>query len=454
MEDGKKTEAQKVEGPPQKVEPSLKDVLYDLLIVDNSTLSKKLLIKNLKGLLPGVRIRELSNGREAVDALGGAQFDLVISEIDLPKLDGFKLLEWVREQPRMRMLPFIVYTSDASANSIRQAVKLGATDFILKPAPSDVLARKIHENIVKVREIVAKKREFAKSVSIPVKPQILTRLNEEMSKPEPDLIRIVDIIDNDPALCAKVLKTANSPFFGSGGVTTTERALNILGLKEFKNTVLISLMHDALSGQKPLPEKFWTHSLLTAAAARDIADNKLAEFGFVFKSRAHHQELSNNAYLAGLLHDCGMPLMLQKFDDFDAAAEINNTAFSTETEESRFFTSHAAMGAMMVRTWGIQDIVCDAIHYHHSPEIPPLPDALNVPDANAAELKTLWALLSLSDYIVRLYATTEPCRLDCDALFAETGGIKVLAELKISADRLTALKLHVTNLLRKIESRK
>jgi putative nucleotidyltransferase with HDIG domain len=422
------------------------EINYHLLIADGSTVARKLLIKQLGELLPEAEAVGVSNGRDAQEKLDEAPYDLVISELDLPRLDGFKLLEWIREQPKMRMLPFIVYTSNAAIENIKRTIKLGATDFILKPVTTEVLTRKIHENIEKVRALVKSKQEFARSISIPVKPQVLTKLNEEVNKPEPDLKKIVAIIDGDPSLCAKVIKTANSPFFGTGGVSSAERALVTLGLKEFKNTVLISLLQKELSGQRPLPEKFWTHSLLTAAAARDIAEFKFSEFGIPSKSPARQKEFVNNAYLAGLFHDCGMPLMLQKFDEYDAAAEINNTEFSTETEQARFFAAHASLGATMVRSWGIPDIVCDAIRHHHSPDIP------TTSGDDPVEARLLWALIVLTDYMVRIYATDEPCRYDCDSLFAQSYG-KALSDLNISVKALPALKLYVTELLIKIESR-
>jgi putative nucleotidyltransferase with HDIG domain len=420
--------------------------LYNLLIVDHSGAARKLLIKQLKELLPEAAAVEASNGREAIDRLEEAQFDLIISELEMPKLDGFRLLEWVREQPKMRMMPFIVYTSDTSVNNIKRTIRLGATDFVLKPATGEVLSRKVHENIEKVREIVAKKRELARSVTIPVKPRILTKLNEEVDKPDPDLKKIVDIIDDDPALCAKVIKTANSPFFGTGGVSTAERALVTLGLKEFKNTVLISLMQQELSGQKDLPESFWTHALLTAAAARNIGDSKFSELGIGRKNPAKQKDFVNNAYLAGLFHDCGMPLMLQKFDDYDISAEVNNPMFSTEAEGAKYFTGHASLGAMMVRSWGIPDAVCEAINRHHDAEIP------DVPGMDGTEMRSLWAVVSLSDYIVRLYAASEPCRPDCDEIFAQSYG-KILFELNISVKKVAALKRSIAVMLGKIESR-
>lgn len=422
---------------------------YNLIIADKSPTARKVLISKIMEILQDAQVKEASDGTQVQELLTSAECDLVISDIEMPKLDGYKLLQWVREQPKMKLLPFIVHTTFNEASAVKKAIELGVTDYILKTVSPETLARKIQDNIELVRELVEKKKELVKSISIPPQPQIIMELDTEINKPDPDMKKIIDLVKKDIALTAKVMKVANSPFFSSTKVSTIDRAMAVLGLKEFHKTVVLSSIQNALSGEKHVSDEFWKHSMLTAEIVRFIAEKKGSEYGFINPQPAKIQEFENQAYLTGLLHDCGMVLMLNKFDNYDIDKFLKLKKDIVEHEDGEHYTNHCTLAAIMLRQWGLPELVCEAIRYHHSPEIPQghLPEGLET-----RPLKKLWSVIQLADYVMSLYMAPDSCDLESDYLWAQAHA-SAMSELNLEQGALKTLKLTITEFLLKKEKK-
>ena len=106
----------------------------------------------------GIRVRICTDGREAVDLLSGVPPyddraahplpDLVLVDLIMPRLDGFGVLDWVRQQPDLKRLPVVVLTSSISPLDEARALRLGAAGFFTKPATLDDLEEQVR-SIVK-----------------------------------------------------------------------------------------------------------------------------------------------------------------------------------------------------------------------------------------------------------------------------------------------------------------
>lgn len=83
------------------------------------------------------------DGEEAWNLLGRATFDLVLSDLEMPRLDGMGLLRRIRAHPQFRTLPTILLTSRRSAAIVTEAANLQASGFLIKPATTDSIARHI-----------------------------------------------------------------------------------------------------------------------------------------------------------------------------------------------------------------------------------------------------------------------------------------------------------------------
>src|SRR5688572_21505586 len=115
-----------------------------VLVVDDIAGNLKLLRVTLEG--EGIAVGEAVDGVTALAALRGDKFDAVISDILMPRMDGYRLCREIRLDPRLRDLPFIAYTSTyLSPGDEQLALRSGADRYLRKPAPVGILLRMLDE---------------------------------------------------------------------------------------------------------------------------------------------------------------------------------------------------------------------------------------------------------------------------------------------------------------------
>jgi two-component system chemotaxis response regulator CheY len=102
------------------------------LVVEDSPVMRKLLVFALSRI-GGLTITEADDGGQALKSLATRQFDLVITDINMPVLDGLKVVQRVRSDPRHKDTPIIVVTTDKRPEDRDRAMALGANDYITKP---------------------------------------------------------------------------------------------------------------------------------------------------------------------------------------------------------------------------------------------------------------------------------------------------------------------------------
>jgi two-component system chemotaxis response regulator CheY len=113
-----------------------------VLIVDDVPSARKVIVRLLAKL--GVtNVVEASSGEEALAHLGAGGFELVISDWNMPELDGLQLLAQMRQSTDHQKLPFILITSSADRDEVVHAFKAGISDYIVKPFNGETLAKKV-----------------------------------------------------------------------------------------------------------------------------------------------------------------------------------------------------------------------------------------------------------------------------------------------------------------------
>ncbi|GGZ07909.1 HDOD domain-containing protein [Pseudoduganella plicata] len=195
-----------------------------------------------------------------------------------------------------------------------------------------------------------------RSIRIPPRPSLLVDLQRELAEGDPSPRRIARIIGNDVGMSGALLKLANSPFFGAARkAKSVEQAINFLGLNQCAALMTGLLARQAIDGSDGALNQFWDTSARRAQA-------------LVFISRRLRIAPPDISHTFGLFCDIGVPLLLDRFDDYaetlSIAAQDAGRGF-TAIEDARHATNHAAIGCLLARNWGLSPDVSWAILHHH-----------------------------------------------------------------------------------------
>lgn len=113
-----------------------------ILVVDDSATMRMLISMTIKKSLPGIVVTEAVNGQDAVEKLKKDDIDLIITDINMPEMDGMQLVKWVRESFN-KDLPIIIVTTEGEEKEIEEGKLLGANAYITKPVKGQELKETI-----------------------------------------------------------------------------------------------------------------------------------------------------------------------------------------------------------------------------------------------------------------------------------------------------------------------
>ena len=116
----------------------------NVLIVDDSAAIRKILQRVLRQTdLQIGEILEAGDGREAIQALETAQVGLVLSDINMPNMDGLQMLSELKAKPEHKKLPVVMITTEGSHDKVLEAVNLGAAGYVRKPFTAEQIKEKL-----------------------------------------------------------------------------------------------------------------------------------------------------------------------------------------------------------------------------------------------------------------------------------------------------------------------
>jgi two-component system chemotaxis response regulator CheY len=124
------------------------DTKMKILTVDDFSTMRRI-IKNLLRQLGYTNIVEAEDGRKALDQLKKGKVDLVISDWNMPNMDGLDLLKAIRSDDNLKDIPVLMVTAEAIKEKIVDAVKLGVNNYIVKPFTAETLKEKIEKIFIK-----------------------------------------------------------------------------------------------------------------------------------------------------------------------------------------------------------------------------------------------------------------------------------------------------------------
>jgi putative nucleotidyltransferase with HDIG domain len=190
---------------------------------------------------------------------------------------------------------------------------------------------------------------------LPTLPTVVVEVLRVMQKPDSAAKDVERIIVNDPAISAKILRVANSAFFGfPRKVTTIGEAVSRLGFTNVQGMVIGLAAFDTFRTDKLNLREFWRHSISVATAARLFA----RRLGCA----------ADEAFTAGILHDIGkLVFVIQAEYNYQRVIELERDADMTSlaAEHSLFQFTHPEVGAVMAERWELPPKYVDAIARHH-----------------------------------------------------------------------------------------
>jgi putative nucleotidyltransferase with HDIG domain len=198
---------------------------------------------------------------------------------------------------------------------------------------------------------------------LPAMPQVASKVLELSSDPNTSAQQLQQIIADDQAMTARILKIANSAMYScSRKVKTLTEAIVMLGFNSIRSLVVTSAarnLYNTRNSTTGLKERLlWEHSIGVAFACRLLVQDRMPA-------------LAEEAFLAGLMHDIGkLVLNLQVPDEFDEIVQLvynDNETFS-QTEKTILGFDHAEVGARLVNKWNLSPMLEDTILNHHNPE--------------------------------------------------------------------------------------
>jgi two-component system chemotaxis response regulator CheY len=102
------------------------------LVVEDSPIMRGIIISSLAGF-PDVESIEVSNGFEALKMLPQRMFDIILTDINMPDINGLELLSFLKNHPYYRRIPVVIISTEKSAEDRKRGLALGADDYLTKP---------------------------------------------------------------------------------------------------------------------------------------------------------------------------------------------------------------------------------------------------------------------------------------------------------------------------------
>ncbi len=305
-----------------------------------------------------------NNGQDALERLAQEPYDVIISDVKMPGMDGVQLLTEVRTQyPHITRL---LLTGQAEEETILKAVG-PAHQFLSKPCDAEVLKTTISRTcaLSALLEAPTLKQLASQMISIPTLPSLYTELVQVLEDPESTLEHISTIVAKDMGMTAKILKLVNSAFFGlPRQVSSPSQAISFLGIETLKTLVLTVQVFEELKPKHTTNfsiESLWEHSIQTGDFAWKIAQAENLE-----------EHLVSDTLAAGMLHDVGILLLATQLPDhFAEAIELSNAQQVSlhEAERQILSASHAELGGYLLGLWGLRHPVVEAVAFHHQPKV-------------------------------------------------------------------------------------
>lgn len=299
-------------------------------------------------------------GEAALCELQKSPFDVVVSDMRMPGIDGATLLTRVKElYPSSAR---IILSGQADRESIVRALPV-AHQFLSKPCDAALL-RIVVERACELQRLLQNENIrclIGKLDKLPSAPHTYWELTRAAARPDVALTDLAVIIEQDPAMTVKVLQLVNSGYFGlPQHLSSIRQAVSYLGTDLLK---ALALSVHAFGTIPPTASREFSIESMQRHAVQTAR---------LVKRMAPDPKQGSEAFTAALVHDIGrLVLSVGVPDVLDEALRLERTTGrpSHLVERELLGVSHAEVGAYLLGVWGVPLPIVEAVAYHHSPSM-------------------------------------------------------------------------------------
>lgn len=300
------------------------------------------------------------SGKEALTLLEVGDFDVIVTDMHMPSMDGAEVLKVVSE--KYPDVVRIVLSGYAQEEAVMRALPF-AHQFLSKPSKAGVIQETV-ERACALQALLGDDRLrglVGQVDALPPVPRVYSQLTAVLADLNSGADEVAKVIKQDSAMCAKLLQLVNSAFFSRARViSSVEESVVRLGFEMVKNLSLSLAVFEApelsTGGDTLNIDGLQRHALETAAIARELLTDPA---------------LADDVFMAALLHDIGQLVMAAQLPE--ELAEATRTArregIPVHVAELRLLgTTHAEIGAYLLGLWGLPYPIVEAVAHHHHPE--------------------------------------------------------------------------------------
>jgi HD-like signal output (HDOD) protein len=342
--------------------------------------------KALQELEPSLRngrnqwqMRFVQSAPEALKTLAEEPFDVVVSDMLMPEMNGAQLMTEVQARyPQMMRLAF----SGDSDNETKLRMSCPAHQCLSKPL-NPIMLRCTVDRTLSLRELLPNDRFghlISRVQSLPGLPFLYAELLGELQKSEPSMTRLSEIISRDMGMTGQILHVVNSVFYSlARKITDPADATMYLGLETLKSLVLTTQLFSKFPHQPTQEfslETLWQHCWNVGVFTKQIAAVETLSY-----------DMTDACFTAALLHDIGKLILVSHLPN--QYQEIMTRARQKQipvwkVEQELLGATHAEVGAYLLSLWGLPHPIVEGVAFHHLPTRCQSPNALLVKIIHAA----------------------------------------------------------------------
>jgi putative nucleotidyltransferase with HDIG domain len=331
-----------------------------ILFVDDEAMVLRGIERSLRGMRQEWQLEFAEGGRQALEMMSRSHFDVVITDMRMPGMDGAQLLREVKS--RFPEMVRMVLSGQSDEATVYRAIRT-THQYLSKPCDAEEIKRKLAQALA-LRDLLddpGMKQVVSRLESVPSQPSCYAAVQRTLESPGAAIADAGALIAADMGMVARVLQLVNSAFLGPATTTSNaRRAVSQLGWNHLTTLVMAADIFSAFDpGTDSAMEHVWSESLATAALAKEIA-----------RAEGGQEGMLDDAYTAGLLHDIGKLVLAAEYrEEYEQVLrQAQSGAVSLEeSEQERFGCTHAQVGGYLLGLWGLPNRLVEAVAWHHQP---------------------------------------------------------------------------------------